>query len=117
MFDPYGSGGRASVNQITLQYFINYNLKKGCYPTCSPTLTANWKASSGNVWVVPSGGGVGHIMKVGFQPVPVNFTAQFYGNAAYPPYGSPWSMRFQIAFLFPNQQGGGKSIIGKTELE
>ena len=29
--------------------------------------------------MVPFGGGVGRIMKLGFQPV--NITAQFYGNA------------------------------------
>lgn len=94
-----GSGGRPAVNQMTLQYFINYNLKKGWYLTSSPIITANWKATSGNVWVVPFGGGVGRIMKLGFQPV--NLTAQFYGNAAYPTHGSPWGMRLQIAFLFP----------------
>ena len=38
-------------------------------------------------------------MKLGFQPV--NISGEFYGNAAYPNGGSPWSMRLQIAFLFP----------------
>jgi hypothetical protein len=38
-------------------------------------------------------------MRLGAQPV--NLTAQFYGNAVHPPGGSPWSMRLQIAFLFP----------------
>jgi hypothetical protein len=94
-----GSGGREAVNQMTLQYFINYNLKKGWYLTSAPILTANWQASSGKVWTVPFGGGVGRIMKLGFQPV--NLTAQFYGNATYPTHGSPWGMRLQIAFLFP----------------
>jgi hypothetical protein len=94
-----GSGGRPAVNQMLLQYFVNYNMKKGWYLTSSPILTANWNASSGNVWTVPFGGGVGRIMKLGFQPV--NITAQFYGNAAYPAGGSPWGMRLQIAFLFP----------------
>jgi len=94
-----GSGGRPSVNQMLLQYFVNYNLKKGWYLSMSPILTANWKASSGNVWTVPFGGGVGRIMKLGFQPV--NLTAQFYGNAVYPAGTSPWGMRLQIAFLFP----------------
>ena len=45
------------------------------------------------------GGGVGRIMKFGFQPV--NLTAQFYGNASHPSRGSPWGMRLQLAFLFP----------------
>src|SRR5215472_1772097 len=94
-----GSGGRPSVNQMLLQYFINYNLKKGWYITVQPIITANWEASSGNVWTVPFGGGIGRIMKVGFQPV--NLSAQFYGNAAHPANGSPWGMRLQLAFLFP----------------
>ena len=94
-----GKSGRAPVNQMLLQYFINYNMKKGWYISLSPILTADWRASSGNVWTVPFGGGVGRIMKLGFQPV--NLTAQFYGNAVYPAGASPWSMRLQIAFLFP----------------
>jgi hypothetical protein len=94
-----GSGGRPPVNQFLLQYFINYNMKKGWYISLSPIITANWMASSGNVWTVPFGGGVGRIMKLGFQPV--NISAQFYGNAVYPAGTSPWGMRLQIAFLFP----------------
>ena len=94
-----GSGGRADVNQMLLQYFVNYNLKKGWYLTTSPIVTANWQATNGNQWVVPLGGGVGRIMKLGFQPV--NISAQFYGNAVHPSGGSPWGMRLQIAFLFP----------------
>ena len=94
-----GSGGRTDVNQMLLQYFINYNLKKGWFLTLQPIITASWNASSGNVWTVPFGGGVGRIMKLGAQPV--NIAAQFYGNATYPSGTSPWGMRLQIAFLFP----------------
>lgn len=94
-----GSGGRANVNQMTLQYFINYNLKKGWFISSSPIITANWEGSKGSVWTVPFGGGVGRIMRVGAQPV--NLSAQFYGNAEYPSSGSPWGMRLQISFLFP----------------
>jgi hypothetical protein len=86
------------VNQFLLQYFVNYNLKKGWYLTTSPILTANWRGASG-VWTVPFGGGVGRIMKLGFQPV--NISASFYGNAVYPAGTSPWSMRLSIALLFP----------------
>jgi hypothetical protein len=94
-----GSGGRPDVNQMVFQYFLNYNLKKGYYVSLSPIITADWKASSGNMWTVPVGGGVGRIMKLGFQPV--NLTAQFYGNAVHPEGASPWSMRLQIALLYP----------------
>jgi len=94
-----GSGGRKAVNQMLLQYFINYNLNKGWFVSVSPIVTANWEASSGNVWTVPLGGGIGRITKLGFQPV--NISAQFYGNAVHPVGGSSWTMRLQIAFLFP----------------
>ena len=94
-----GSGGRPDVNQFLMQYFINYNLKKGWYLTTAPILTANWRSTSGGTWTVPFGGGVGRIMKLGFQPV--NLSATFYGNAVYPTGTSSWNMRLQIAFLFP----------------
>lgn len=96
-----GAGSRASVNQMTLQYFINYNMKKGWYLSSAPIVFANWEATSPNVWTVPVGGGVGRIMRLGAQPV--NISAQFFGNAEYPSNGSPWGMRLQIAFLFPRK--------------
>ena len=99
LFSVAGSTHRPYVNQMLLQYFINYNLKKGWYLSLSPIITANWRASSGSVWTVPFGGGVGRIMKLGFQPV--NISAQFYGNAVYPTGTSPWNVRAQIALPFP----------------
>jgi hypothetical protein len=94
-----GHSDRQNVNQFLLQYFINYNLKKGYYITWQPIITANWEASSPYRWTVPYGGGIGRIMKLGFQPV--NLTLQFYANPTRPPGTSPWGMRMQIAFLFP----------------
>ena len=94
-----GSGGRPDVNQFLLQYFINYNMKKGWYVTTAPIITANWKATSGNDLTLPFGGGVGRIMKLGFQPV--NIQCQFFGNAKYPSGTSPWGLRLEVALLFP----------------
>ena len=94
-----GTGSLRPVNQMVLQYFLNYNLQKGWYLSSSPIITADWKAGSGNVWTVPVGGGVGRIMRLGTQPV--NISAQFYRNAAHASSGSTWGMRLQIALLFP----------------
>ena len=90
---------KPAVNQFLLQWFVNYNMKKGWYLTTSPIVTANWRAPGGNVWTVPFGGGVGRIMKLGFQPV--NITAQLYGNAVHPQGASPWGLRLQFVLLFP----------------
>ncbi len=94
-----GSGSCPAVNQMLLQYFVNYNMKKGWYLSTSPIVTSDWKAASGNQWTVPVGGGVGRIMKLGFQPV--NILGQFYGNAVHQDGAASWSMRLQIQLLFP----------------
>jgi len=98
-FNPDGTVNKPPVNQFLLQYFVNYNMKKGWYLTSAPIITANWRGGDSNVWTVPFGGGVGRIMKLGFQPV--NISAQFYGNAVHPPGTSPWGLRLQFTMLFP----------------
>lgn len=90
---------KPAVNQFLLQYFVNYNMKKGWYLTTGPIITANWRAPSGGKWNVPLGGGFGRVMKLGFQPV--NLSAQFYGNAVHPAGSSSWTARFSLVFLFP----------------
>jgi len=110
-----GTGSRPDVNQFLLQYFINYNMKKGWYIDIGPIITANWKASSGNVWTVPVGGGLGRVMKVGFQPM--SMTAQFYGNAVHPSGASPWGMRIQIALLFPRLTPKEKMLLMEQKLK
>jgi hypothetical protein len=110
-----GDGSRPDVNQFLLQYFINYNLKKGWFITWQPTLTANWEASNGNTWTVPFGGGLGRIMKLGNQPV--SLTAQFYGNAVHPQGTPAWSMRLQIAFLFPKLSKQEKEMLLEKKLK
>jgi hypothetical protein len=113
-----GSGSRPPINQFLMQYFVNYNLKKGWYLSCAPTVTANWEAKDGGRWVVPFGGGVGRIMKLGFQPV--NISARFYGNAIHPPTGfssSSWNMQLQIAFLFPKLTRAQQKVIIEQKLK
>ena len=115
MWSVAGDGSRPDVNQFLLQYFINYNLKKGWFITWQPTLTANWEAANGNTWTVPFGGGLGRIMKLGNQPV--SLTAQFYGNAVHPQGTPAWSMRLQIAFLFPKLSKQEKEMLLEKKLK
>jgi hypothetical protein len=79
-----GPSGRRPVSQMTLQYFVNYNLKKGWYLSSAPIISANWKGASGNVWTVPVGGGVGRVFRLGLQPLNVTATVR-------PSGGSPWA--------------------------
>ena len=112
---PIGLSTSSGVNQMVWQYFINYNLKKGWYIAWQPIITANWKARNGDVWTVPVGGGIGRITKFGNQPV--NLQAQFFGNAIYPRFGSPWSMRLQVALLYPKLPKAAQKKILEEKLK
>ena len=94
-----GKEERSDVNQMLLQYFINYNLPGGWYLTSGPVITANWKAESGQQWTVPFGGGFGKLLKIGSQPL--NAQVQAFANVVKPDNGADWSMRLQLQFLFP----------------
>ncbi len=93
-----GDDEAGDVNQMLLQYFINYNFP-GFFITVAPIITANWEAEDGQQWTVPFGGGIGKLIKIG--KLPVNTTAQYYYNVVTPDYGPDWMLRLQIQFLFP----------------
>ncbi|QSQ25361.1 neuromedin U [Pyxidicoccus parkwayensis] len=99
LWSVFGSGDRASVNQLLLQYFITYDLPEGWYVNSAPILTANWEAEAGQEWVVPFGGGGGKVFKVGGQAL--NGSVGAYYNAVRPDGGAKWQIRVQLAFLFP----------------
>lgn len=96
-----GEDSRENVSQFLFQYFVNYNFDRGWYLTSAPVITADWKASSSQRWVIPFGGGFGKITRFGKQPVNLSFQA-FY-NAEHPDVLGDWSARFQVQFLFPKK--------------
>ncbi|MCK4562878.1 MAG: hypothetical protein KAT78_08230 [Flavobacteriaceae bacterium] len=94
--------GDVEENKFLFQYFVNYNLPNAVYLVSAPILTANWNAASDQQWIVPFGGGVGKVFKIGKQPINVN--AQGYYNAVKPDGWGDWSMRLQVQFLFPKKK-------------
>ncbi len=94
-----GDHDTPNVNSFLLQYFINYNLEGGWYLSSNPTITANWKADSGDKWVVPIGGGVGRVFRVGAQPM--NVGVRGFWNAAKPTGGADGTLQVQIQLMFP----------------
>ncbi len=92
--------GRADVNQLLMQPFINYNFadKPGRYLTFAPIITANWK-SSNDRWLIPLGLGIGQIMKIGKQPV--NIQASAYYNVERPGNAAKYQIRLQIQLIYP----------------
>jgi hypothetical protein len=94
-----GSDNHPSVNRMSLQYFISYNLKDDWYLTSAPTLVADWRASGGDQWLVPVGGGLGKLVM--FGTMPVDLSASFYFNVVKPDGGSNWQLNLQLTLLFP----------------
>jgi hypothetical protein len=45
----HSNDDKPAVNQFLLQWFVNYNMKKGWYLTTSPIITANWRGTGDNV--------------------------------------------------------------------
>jgi len=96
-----GNDNRGSVNQMFLQYFINYSLGEGWYLTTTPMMTANWNASSSERWTIPVGGGAGRLFKVG--QLPIRTQLQGFYNLDKPSGGADWSLMWTLQFVFPKK--------------
>ena len=96
----WGFDDTSELNSFLFQYFVNYNLDHGWYFVSAPIMTADWNAPAGNRWVIPLGGGVGKIVRVGGK-LPVNLNAQFYFNVDKPENYGDYTARVQLQFMFP----------------
>ena len=101
-----GSSDRGDVNKGLLQYFIVRQLGNGWYVNSAPTLTVNWKAQSGQKWIVPFGAGFGKVAFLGKLPINTQMGAYF--NAIKPDIGPDWQLRIQVQFLIPTSVFRGK---------
>ncbi len=93
--------GDKAEKKFVFQYFINYNLPRAWYIVSAPIITANWNAVSDQRWIVPFGGGVGKVFKIG--KLPINLNAQMYYNVVKPDGVGDWQSRIQLQFLFPKK--------------
>jgi hypothetical protein len=94
-----GQQDRKSVHQFLMQPFVDYNFSHGWYLASSPILTANWKATPGNKWTIPVGGGGGKIVRFGHMAV--NTYVQAFDDVVRPHQGGTWTLRLQVQLLFP----------------
>ena len=102
-----GKEEREDVNHMLLNLFLVRQLGEGWYVNSAPIITADWKADSGQQWVVPVGAGGGKLVMLGGK-LPVNLQTQLYYNVIRPDFGPEWQWRFQIQILLP------KSILSGT---
>ena len=107
--------GEASTSKFFINYFINYNLPKAWYLVTAPIVTANWKAEGGQKWLVPFGGGVGKVVKLGGK-LPLSMQVQVFYNAIKPDAFGDWQTRFQLHFMLPTKSMKEK-MKAKTSLD
>jgi len=84
---------------MLVQLFVDYNFSHGWYLTSSPIVTADWKASSGNRWTVPLGGGIGKIFSLGNQHM--NAGLQAFDDVVHAHEAGNWTLRVELQLLFP----------------
>ena len=88
------------VNALSVQPFINFNLRDGWAFGTSPSITADWDAPSGEKWTVPLGLGISKVTFIG--PLPFLLGIDYYNNVKRPTAATKTEMRFLVALLLPN---------------
>lgn len=99
-FSIGGDATRPSTSQMNLQPIAALFLEGGWSVGYSGNITANWKASSGNVWTVPLGMGVSTVVKFGRLPVKLGLAYQ-YMVVRPNTVGQEWNIQFQIIPVIP----------------
>ena len=95
-----GDGGRPDVSQLTVQPIVTYTLSDGWYLVSAPVIAAFWNIPSGEKWLVPIGGGIGKVMKLGDRPL--NISVQAYWQPIRPVNSDGgWALVVQFQSLFP----------------
>ena len=101
-------GSEPDVNSTLLQPIINYNLGDGWYLSSVPVITANWELENDEEWMVPVGGGIGRLIRLGGK-LPVDLKAAAYYNAEKPKYASEWNLQLTVKVLLPKALFSGDS--------
>ena len=79
-----------------LQPFVSYALGHGANLTLNTESTCDWDAEQ---WTVPINLVFGQVIKLGKQPVQLQFGGRYYAEAQ--EGGPEWGLRAGVTFLFP----------------
>jgi hypothetical protein len=96
-----GDSNRNDVNQLLIRGLIRRRLGAGWYFTSNPIITANWKAESGQQWLIPLCAGIGRRFEIGSISVAL---AVHYYHHVIKPDGAPDGL-FRIDFIIPVPAG------------
>jgi hypothetical protein len=95
-----GEHGKPDTNQLNLQPIASVFFGEGWNIGYSGNILANFNGTSGNVWTVPLGVGVGKVVKFGRLPVKLQFAVQY--MPVHPRIsGQEWNVQVQITPVLP----------------
>ncbi|MEI8344609.1 MAG: hypothetical protein WCG06_00885 [Candidatus Omnitrophota bacterium] len=94
----FWSFGSDTVNEMTIQPLLHYNLGNRYFLSSAPTISANWTAAPGERWTLPLGGGGGRLFFVDKMPMIV--AVQGYYNVLSPTDQADWTVRVFAQFIF-----------------
>lgn len=96
IWSVYNDDGREEVNATFLQPFIAYTWPTATTLTLNTEATYDWNAEQ---WNVPINVMLSQVLKIGDQPVSIQFGPRFYAES--PDGGPEWGLRLNITLLFP----------------
>ena len=95
-----GQHGQRDTNQLNLQPIATLFFGEGWSIGYSGNILADWNGSSGNVWTVPVGLGLGKVVKLGRLPIKVQLAVQY--MPVHPRIsGQEWNVQVQITPVIP----------------
>jgi hypothetical protein len=99
-FSIGGDPDRPATSQLNLQPLASVFFGDGWNVGYSGNILANWKASSGDVWTVPVGLGVGKVVRLGRLPVKFQLALQ-YMPVRPRSTGQEWNVQVQVTPVIP----------------
>jgi hypothetical protein len=91
-----GNDDRADISATFLQPFLSYTTKTYTSFGINTESTYDWE---GEQWTVPINVTITQMLKIGGQPLSLQFGYRYYAEA--PEYGPDWGLRCALTFLFP----------------
>ena len=106
-----GDNNEANINATFLQPFVNYTTKTHTTFGLDMEDTYDWVADQ---WTVPFNLTVSQILKIGKQPISIQFGGRYYAEA--PTGGPDWGLRLNFTLLFPTAKAkpGPGHVAGTT---
>jgi len=106
-----GDNNEPNINATFLQPFVNYTTKTHTTFGLDMEDTYDWVADQ---WTVPFNLTVSQILKIGKQPISIQFGGRYYAEA--PTGGPDWGLRLNFTLLFPTAKAkpGPGHVAGTT---